>query len=301
MNADDESWWHFCGALPLSRDDHAYFVLRRVWADHTMQPPNRGYWARQTEDYVTLALFQPLACLSGTIWLDRLLEAAGLPPVSAAEIRFAFACEEVLDATLRPRHGRGFVIPDIMLTWRNHETGLVAFEVKKPGGSAPSVQDATKLETYAQLPSTRNISDRRGLFLVDDRHVVALKRSGHSAIGWSRVHLALIEGLESETGSPDEIQEIATLLTKLFRMYRVEIRPFGVPRGAGGVLAPRLAALLAGLKVREQALSGCVPTPPFDWLAREPARRDIPRVCFQTTAARRVNRWSFNWEPEHEV
>jgi hypothetical protein len=125
-----KSWWHLVGSLPVDRNDHAYYALRRIWADHTMTD-GRGFWNERSEDHLTVVLFQPLACLSDCGWLDDLLIAADRPPVSAREIQFAFAAEEILDESLRPRHGRNFVIADIMLAWRGDSSGMIAFEVKK--------------------------------------------------------------------------------------------------------------------------------------------------------------------------
>lgn len=235
------------------------------------------------------------------MWLDFLLTSGGLAPVGARDVRFAFSCEEVLDAALLPRHGRNFVIADIMLAWRHSDKGLLAFEVKKPGGSMPTAQDVTKLETYKMLPSTRGIPTRQGVFLVDDRHVAALKRGGHNALGWSMVHLALMAGLEREGGPAGEIREVATALTRLFTMSGVKPRTFALPVGRGGQLSPRMAALRAGLRVRDAALRGETPSPPYAWLADEPTREAIPRLCPQTTAERRINRWSFDWNPSDET
>lgn len=265
-----------------------------------MQPP-RGYWARSSEDYLTAVLFQPLASLSGHGWLDFVLRAAGLDTASALATRFAFSCEEVLDGPLLSRHGRNFVIPDIMLHWRGERSGLLAFEVKKPRGTFPNAQDVTKLETYTMLPSTRKIAVRQGVFLVDDRHVAVLKRDGYPALGWSMVHLALMEGLNREPGPPADIEDIAQGLTRIYRAAGVMLRKHSVPAGTGGSLSPKLIALKIGLRVREAALRGERPLVPFDWLADEPSRAEIPALCLQDTAQRRINRWSLDWRVEDEA
>jgi hypothetical protein len=265
-----------------------------------MTPP-RGYWARRSEDYLTLVLFQPFACLSGGSWLDGLLQAAGSKPVQAQETRFAFACEEVLDETLRGRHGRNFVIADIMLTWRGVSSGLVAFEVKRPGGTMPSAQDVTKLETYTLLPSARALADRRGVFLVDDAHVAALRRGGHLALGWSKLHAAFLAALANEPGSPDELAEIAAGITRQYALAGVRTAQKGAFAGRGGVLSDKLRALLLGLRVLEIARQGGDPAPPFEWLENELPRDDHEKRFRQSTESRRVNRWSFDWTPANEV
>lgn len=294
-----KSWWHLVGALPVNRNDHAYYALRRVWADHTMTGA-RGFWNERSEDHLTVVLFQPLACLSDCGWLDDLLMAADRPPVSAREIRFAFAAEETLDARLQPRHGRDFVIADIMLAWRGDSSGMVAFEVKKPGAPMPSAQDVTKLETYQMLPSARDFASRQGIFLVDDRHVPALKRSGHAALGWSMVHAALLRGLDRETGSPAEIAGLAEMLTRLFKRAGVRPRWQETPKGRGGALSDRLNALRIGLELREAALREEYRPAPWPWLAAEPDCDTIRRLKPQSTQERRICRWRFDWQAEME-
>lgn len=221
--------------------------------------------------------------------------------MQAQETRFAFACEEVLDESLRGRHGRNFVIADIMLAWRGASSGLVAFEVKRPGGNMPSAQDVTKLETYTLLPSARALADRRGVFLVDDAHVAALRRGGHLALGWSKLHAAFLAALAKEPGSPNEIAEIAERITRLYALAGVRVAANSAVVGRGGVISDKLRALLLGLRVLETARQGGDPVPPFAWLEKELPRDDFARHFRQSTESRRVNRWSFDWTPAREV
>ena len=266
------SWWHLSGTLPLSRDDHTYHVLRRVWADHTMTGA-RGFWATKSEDHLTTVLLGPFGCLSGVSWLNSILARGAFPIAQAEQIRFAFSCEELLGEELAHRHGRNFVIPDVMMNWRGREAGLIAVEAKKPGGQMPSAQDITKLETYTRLQSARKLARRHGLFLVDDLHVASLIRGGHFAVGWSILHAILIEALDQETGSPEEIAQVASALTKLYVASGVKTRRLSVPKGRGGRMSDRMLSLKLGLEIREAALKGELKSPPFPWLLNEPGKR----------------------------
>ena len=294
------SWWHLSGTLPLSRDDHTYHVLRRVWADHTMTGA-RGFWATKSEDHLTTVLLGPFGCLSGVSWLNSILARGAFPIAQAEQIRFAFSCEELLGEELAHRHGRNFVIPDVMMNWRGREAGLIAVEAKKPGGQMPSAQDITKLETYTRLQSARKLARRHGLFLVDDLHVASLIRGGHFAVGWSILHAILIEALDQETGSPEEIAQVASALTKLYVASGVKTRRLSVPKGRGGRMSDRMLSLKLGLEIREAALKGELKSPPFPWLLNEPTREEISKGGLQSTASRRVNRWSFEWTATSEL
>ena len=294
------SWWHLSGTLPLSREDHTYHVLRRVWADNTMTG-GRGFFATKSEDHLTTILLAPFGCLLDVSWLNAILARGGFPVANAERIRFAFSCEENLDEDLAQRHGRNFVIPDVMLTWSGGGEGLIAVEAKKPGGQMPSAKDTTKLETYTRLPSTRHLARRHGLFLVDDLHVASLTRGGHFAVGWSILHAILIEALDKETGSPEEIANVAAALTKLYVAAGVKTRRLPVPKGRGGRISDRMLSLKLGLQIREAALKGEFKPPPFPWLLSEPTREDILKGGLQSTASRRVNRWSFEWTARSEI
>jgi hypothetical protein len=61
-------WWTFIPVLPIDRDHLEYKILRRQWADHTMNPlkyqggfwkPNssRGFYVEHREDHISTVLF----------------------------------------------------------------------------------------------------------------------------------------------------------------------------------------------------------------------------------------------------
>ena len=303
-------WWHGVPALPTSSECHEYYALRRVWGDHTMAGA-RGFYNPRSEDHATVNLFQTFAAFSSLAWADGLLREVGLKTRQVTRARFAFACEELIDSTLRHRHGRDFVIADIMLHYENAcGEGLLAFEVKKPGGPMPTVQDLTKAETYANLPSTRAIAARTACFLVDDRHVPALHRAGHRALGWGQVQALQRQALDAEE-----------LRGNVKRVLRAHLDAHFAALGVGSALqppAPDLAAeftkartlclppaieaLACGFAICAARRAGrTVDQAPWPWLLDEPDADRLRAARRQTTAERRINRWSLEWSPAMET
>lgn len=302
-------WWHGVPALPISREDHDYFALRRVWGDHTMSG-NRGFYNPRSEDHLTVSLFQTFAAFTGTGWASRLLSKMGLSVPDVSRVRFAYACEELLDSRLAHKHGRNLIIPDLILHWESAEgLGLVAFEVKKPGGAMPNTKDMTKLESYADLPSMRHIPTRVGCFLVDKAHVPALRTAGATAISWDDVLEVQLEALRDET-----------MPSAVMRVFEAHLRSHFAVAGVGrAAIAPasdlretykradalslpeRLKALICGFSICANRRAGApIASSPFEWLQREPTIEVIRASKRQSTSDRKINRWSFDWMPARE-
>jgi hypothetical protein len=166
--ASPRAWWNVVPALPAGPSDQAYYALRRVWGDHTIAGA-RSFDRWGSEDNITPALFQNWAMFADPNAIAPLVQAAGGSVGTMTRARWAYACEEMLDASLRTGHARGFVIPDIVLHFEDEQgIGLVAFEVKKPG-IATAAADGYKLATYRDLPSMRKIGRRYGCLLVSER------------------------------------------------------------------------------------------------------------------------------------
>ncbi len=296
-----DHWWQGVPALPLSRQDHDYEVLRRVWDDHTMSG-SRGFYNPRSEDHLTVSLFHGFAALSRLGWACRLLARLGIEASVITRARFAYACEEVLDAALASRHGRNFIIPDIVLCWEDDAgRGLLAFEVKKPGGPGPAEQDFVKLRSYADLPSMRHIPRRHSAFVLDRKHVDNARLSGALALSWDDVLELQVESLADEPIPDDLRTEIGMGLRRHFAAAGVgSAPPAPVPdlthvyaRAAALAIPERLKALLCGLAINEaRRAGGIITAPPFPWLAAEPDIAMIRSRKRQTTAERRLNRWS---------
>jgi hypothetical protein len=314
------TWWHGVAALPADRTDHAYHALRRVWGDHTMAG-GRGFYRTRSEDHVTVALFHLWALFPDASWAPAFLEAVGAPVAGAVgRVRWAYACEEVLDARLRPHHGRDFVIADIILTYED-EAGVATVSIEaKPPGKAAEPGNARKLLTYTDLPSLRGLSRRSGCLLVG---AGAVERSRAACGGtwpvlsWEELAAMQVRAVAS-LGLPADLSgRVAGWIAR--HHAACGVHPAGA--GAAGAPAPFGAAYasadslrrIAGLDVPdsvrrflmssecvEAARDGLDPDPPMPWLAVEPDEDDVRAGKRQSTADRRVVRWSFDWSPMSE-
>src|SRR4051794_23885032 len=101
MPSELKVWWHGVPALPADRRDHCYYVLRRVWGDHTMAGA-RGFYRTGCEDHITPALFHNWALFPDTNWVTALVKAAGGTVGSVKRVRWAYECNELLDDRLQP-------------------------------------------------------------------------------------------------------------------------------------------------------------------------------------------------------
>jgi len=283
--------------------------MRRVWGDHTMAGA-RGFYNPRSEDHATVALFQTFAVFRSPSWADEVLARLGVATERVLRVRFAYACEERLDDRLLSKHGRDFVIPDIMLLYENEAgLGLLAFEVKKPGGQRPTVQELTKAETYADLPSTRGIPARNCCFLVDDRHVAALRQEGQRALGWSELHSIQQNALDRENIGGATRNVLKAHLAGHFAAFGVGDAPQSpaldlmreFARARSLRLPPAFEALACGFTICATRRAGRpITAAPYTWLRDEPDIQTLRTARRQSRHERRVNRWSFDWSSARE-
>lgn len=303
-------WWQLLPALP-EQASQEYYALRRIWADHTMNTARRGrgfYWWG-TEDNMTPVLFQNWAVLESTESFTPLLEACGHKVRNLRQVRWAYACEEAITVGAFPGVDGRFLIPDIVLHFEDDlGPGLVAFEVKRPK-IRPTEKDASKLRAYTRLGSTRAIERKVGCFLVGSTMVseaTSFSRNG-SVISWEQM-------LEMQR-SP-MMREGSTLVPWLERIYALQgIGKAQAPAPLAGKkhasedsrsairnlsIPERQKRFLLGAETVEAHLGGTEVLAPIDWLTQEPSREHLSSSRPQSTAARRICRWSDGWNPRQE-
>ncbi len=310
------AWWHGVAALPADRTDHAYHVLRRVWGDHTMAG-NRGFYRTGCEDHVTVALFQNWALFPEMNWVAPLVRAAGGQAGNVSRVRWAYACEELIDARLQPFHRRNFIIPDIMLHYED-EAGpaLLVFEVKPPTKAAEA-QDARKLESYIDLPSTRKIARRFGCLLVGERTAERTRQacgSNWPILTWERLKDLQLTAARNMGLPAATTDHVIRWIDRQFARYGIQPNVSGAPISFNGKYGTQasyreLDALsmpdsvrrfLKGSECIEAAWTGRQPHPPLPWLVDEPNAEDVRQNGWQTTEDRRVCRWNFDWSLSNE-
>ena len=314
-------WWHGVAALPADQQHHAYHTLRRVWGDHTFSA-SRGFYRIGSEEHITSALFQNWALFPDTSWVASLVHAAGGTVGLVTRVRWAYECNERLDARLRPFHGRDFIIPDIMLLYEDEDgPGLLAFEVKKPGKGTEAT-DARKLTSYIDLPSTRQIARRYGCFLVGEQMAERSRQAcngNYAVLTWERLCELQMKAAR-EMHLPAAIADrIARWIGHHFAHYGVRSETASAPAPAGAAYAIEKAyrkidaldvpdsvrRFLKGSECVEAVRNGRQPDPVFPWLADEPTAERIrergrQKRGWQTNDDRMVCRWGFNWDQSKE-
>ncbi len=315
--ASIDVWWHAIAALPPSRENHAYHALRRVWGDHTISGP-RSFYKIGTEDNLTPALFQNWAVFPDSMWVAPFLSLLGCDIGHVKRVRWAYACEEELDERRRRYHGRNFVTPDIILHFEDEKgLGLVAFEVKKPGG-VPDNKDVVKLESYCNLPSTRRIGRRYGCFLVSETKKDLAQKIGDSTfpvITWEEMGKKQVAAVR-ELALPSIICDLLQRwIIREFSRNEIWISEYEAPPDPMGsnygleeayrqidrmALPDSVRLFLKGSEAVEAVWSNLIPDPPMPWLRTEPNMTIIQAKKWQSTPARRVCRWSFDWDVSQE-
>jgi hypothetical protein len=311
------SWWHGIAALPVDHQDHAYHALRRVWGDHTIAG-TRGFHRPTTEDHIVPALFQHWALFPDVNWAVLLLREINITIGAIRRVRWAYACEEVLDSRLRPTRGRDFVIPDIVLAYEDDAgIGVLVFEAKAPGKAAAAIDDL-KLATNIALPSMRKLARRNGCLLVSARQAEKSRhacRENWPVLTWERLGQLQVQAAEALALSQDLRRLIIAWLHQHFARHGVvlagrEASPtafsgtFGTEDGYALIdvlpIPDSIRRFLKGSECVEAIWQQQNPVPPLPWLAGEP---DIDRIAimrWQTTEDRRIGRWSFDWTPPRE-
>ncbi len=310
-------WWHGIAALPETPTSQAYYALRRLWGDHTIAG-TRGFYRVGSEDHVTPALFQIWAAIPNFDWVQPLVQFIGGNAGSAESAQWAYACEETLDAKLRPFHKKNFVIPDIMLRFTDEDgSGLIAFEVKKPG-VAVEAKDGRKLETYCDLPSTRAMERRFGCFLVSDmQRESCMEVTGDRwpILTWETLAAQQIAAARALPFEAEICDRLSDWIAHHFMRYGIGPNSSsGAPPSMGPSYGStesyeRIDALpipescrifLKGSECVEAAMRGYSPAPPLPWLSGEPEASGIRKARQQTTADRLLCRWSTDWSAAKE-
>lgn len=302
-------WWHGVPALPADRQEHSYYALRRVWGDHTMAGA-RGFYRFGCEDHITATLFHNWTIFPDTSWVAPLVRAAGATVGNVRRVRWAYECNEFLDARLRPFHKRDFIIPDIMMVFEDENgEGLLAFEAKKPDKSTEPA-DARKVASYIDLPSTRGMARRYGCLLVSER--VAEKSLKACGSRWPVLTWERVRELQMQTACNISVPHgpadlVAQWIARHFARYGVGVGTapppsdamYGTAEGYRILdalnLPHSIARFLKGSECVEAVWSGHNPQPPLPWLTNERSAQWIRQRQPQSNEDRMTCRWSFDW------
>lgn len=320
-------WWTCFPALPRSRETHAYHALKRVWFDHTINTfeeaaPGqwrrraRGFYTEGSEDHIAPVLFQNWALFPESSWAPSLLEAYHIGVKGAVRrVRWCPFFEQ-------PYDGRKFCIADIVLCWEDDAgIGLLVLEAKVRGRKL-GTKDLPQASRYLRMPSIRAISRRHFGLLVDAADEAVVRRTIMETAPiatWQtlgRLQIAAAQHLPLCSGWVDRITR---LLAAHFSYFGFDVD--GWASACVGISSDMVATcdqyaeirahelpasvedFLIGSLVVLAARNGNMPASPHDWIYDEPDCISIycqgrqHKAGYQTTADRRIARWSLDWKP----
>lgn len=314
-------WWTCIPALPTKRGSYEDIMLRRIWADHTMntlrveangniRANSRSFYAEGTEDHVIPATFQTWAIISNLAgWIPGFLSALGAATQGAVrKVRWSYLFEQ-------PYQGKKFCIADIVFYWEDDAgAGVVVIECKVRGGSLTS-KDTSGLERYLHMPSINSIERRSVAFIVDESDAAKVRSktdNAHPISTWQAMMGMQMDAILSSNFSGVSSDKVAAVVQAHGRYHGLlssEVFPstpsllpgLGTPESYANTLAlrtePELEAFLLGSEAAFAVRQGVLPAPPYDWLARDPDALRLVQEwkagapTRQTTAERRIPHW----------
>jgi hypothetical protein len=306
-------WWTIIPVLPESRDDPHYKMLKRLWADHTMNclskktgtwrlASSRGFYVQRREDYITPALFHIWAAFPDCSWVISLLDAWKIPHGTVQRVNWSYSWEQKHDLSRRPD------ITDIVLCWEDEQgQAVLVIEVKRAGG-ALSDKDLNGGAAYLQLPSIRKFERKWVAFLLANADVGAASAKlppNTSIVSWQTIgQLQAFHASQLVVPSPvrdlvcsyigkhyaDLDMPLASALDQLDgQLFDGSATRYEMIRALN--LPSSIQRFLLGSEAVFSARSGRMPDAPSDWLISEPSFVEVVLAKSQTTSDREQPYW----------
>jgi hypothetical protein len=311
-------WWLCVPVLPADRLDPRYTVLRRLWADHTMNcvradgkqwrlASTRGFYVEPREDHITPALFDIWAAMPDFRWVGPLLDLWGIPHGIVTRANWSYGWEQRRSPRERPD------ITDIVLCWEDESgAAVLVIEAKRAGGKL-TPKDLCGGKRYLGMPSIRPFCRRSVAFLLAARDTTAARAAlptGTPVASWEdvgRLQVTMLQSLRLTAPDANRVMfavrrhysDLGFVLADTPETGSSEAFD-GTPARYDGVRALGLPApverFLLGSEVRFCARSGRRPHPPFPWLAHESGFVDIASTP-QPTSERERPLWRLLADP----
>jgi hypothetical protein len=306
-------WWTIIPVLPENQDDPHYKMLKRLWADHTMNclskktgtwklASSRGFYVQRREDYITPALFHIWAAFPDCTWVTSLLDSWEIPHGSVQRVKWSYSWEQKRHQSRRPD------ITDIVLCWEDEQgQAVLVIEVKRPGG-ALSDKDLNGGVAYLQLPSIRPFKRKSVAFLLADADISAAsaKLPAKTLIASWQTIGELQAAHASRLAVPLPVQnlvcsyigkhyaDLGMSLGSALDLSNDELFDGSATRYEG-IRALNLPSsvqrFLLGSEAVFSARLGRMPDAPLDWLTHEPSFIDVVLAKSQTTSDREQPYW----------
>jgi hypothetical protein len=306
-------WWTFVPVVPSGRDDVAYKVLKRQWADHTMNtlrrigsdwlPGARGMYVATREDHLTTCLFHIWAAFPDHSWVSALLSLWDISYGEVEKVRWSYSWEQKRDRQSRPD------ITDIVLCWRDQfGKAALVIETKRPGGVL-SKKDRSGGSRYLEMPSLRPIARRSVAYLVDERDRAAAAKalpSGTRLSTWQEMGRAQVACATTLPVSAPIIERVQAFIARHYSDLGVGFDSALLSRLAGEqftgksdrydairslALPDPVERFLLGSELTFCARTGVMPEAPMPWLLNEPSLLDVIKARAQTTQERELPLW----------
>jgi hypothetical protein len=306
-------WWTVVPLLPESSNDQQYRVLKRLWADHTMNclsnkngawklASSRGFYVQKREDCITPVLFQIWAAFPDCTWVGSLLDLWDVPHGTIRRARWSYSWEQKRDKSRRPD------IIDIVLNWEDEQgQAVVAIEVKRRGGQL-SDKDLNGGTGYLQLPSIIPFERKWVAFLLADADVDAARKKlppGTLIAPWEAMGELQMAHASRLATSDDVRGLIGSYIAKHYSDLGMPLKLHSVIPDSDGFdgshvrydavramnLASSIERFLLGSEAVFCARAGRMPDAPFEWLAKEPSFIDVVVSKSQTTSDREQPHW----------
>lgn len=304
-------WWTFVPVMPADREDPAYAILKRQWADHTMNclapegegwrlKSNRGFYVEQREDHISTVLFHIWAAFPDASWVGPFLDLWDIPHGDVKGVRWSYSWEQRSEGAKRPD------ITDVVLSWEDqHGAAVVVIETKRTGGKL-SEKDTNGGRRYMNMPSIRPFARKFMVFLVDQRDIaaaVALLPQGTPVCSWQSLGKLQAE-LAGAFGGPVGLlnayvaKHYADLRMPIDVDFASSLNGVEFTGTAERYLAVRSLGLpsamerfLIGSEVAFSARTGRMPEPPYSWLAEDPSFPEVVAAKAQSRQDREKPLW----------
>jgi hypothetical protein len=306
-------WWTIIPSLPESRSDPQYQMLKRLWADHTMNclsnktgdwklASSRGFYVQGREDHITPALFHIWAAFPDSSWVASLLDLWAIPHRHVRSAKWSYSWEQKRDLSRRPD------ITDIVVCWEDEQgQAVLVIEAKRAGGKL-SDKDLNGGTGYLQLPSIREFERKAVAFLVDEADVVpasAVLPPNTPITSWQAMGRLQAAHASQQTLALEARELLCSFIAKHYADLGFPLGPkWNLPLGETfdgsepryksfkTIAAPgSVERFLLGSEAVFCAREGRMPHPPMEWLAGEPSFVDVVIARSQTTADREKCYW----------
>lgn len=278
-------WWTWIPALPLSRDDRWYRVLRQVFADHTTNCLREtrwdGFYTEGQENHQVVSVFHTFSAFPTLHWTEALLRSCSIDfvqPVTA--VRWQYQLQGKVDG--RDAHA------DIALriTDGSRSELAVVLEAKRKRGRFNTKDNDP--DYYTRLNRLDGFSRKHAVYLIDESDLMqrSAKLPGCRMLTWQTVVKIQMYELERLALVDDTKSHLLRLVHYYLQAQGIfdespnaNLEVQGLSEAClADVHDPRVAALIRGAEVAVAARQRHSIRLPANWLSGENTIREFAEI-----------------------